>query len=406
MNIAQLEKLKALIASSPILNVTERAEWLALLELMNDKQLGELEKILLEYQPASEAINKPVSSKSVTGAQILPKKAEPSQQVNGLVNSLSGKSIGDLAGDLALHKEPIAKLAQTQSASKSAPVMQLPHLSHIMNLPNHWDEKKSQTPLVAKEKIDKTVKGIGNKQSFASKLKSIFLEKELTTSKPEYPLELADRMELEAQPVAVEISQIETQNKPTVHLPEVEVKTKTEPIAVAVPKPKVPLPKISLKPQIIPEKPVWKPIKKPDFSQGKFIPGVEFKEDSIASRNDTLANVKKHLEEKEDLHESLRPLNTNVNLNGLADLKNLTIDTVDSSDLSSMVNKIRQMISKYGFFEVIFNLEDSWVYKSYLATGVKLMSENTQGDDNSLEKVMNKSQFEKFADLLSKIQSA
>ena len=46
MNNQDLEKIRALVKTSTILSPEERAEWLALLEVMDDKQLGELEKIL------------------------------------------------------------------------------------------------------------------------------------------------------------------------------------------------------------------------------------------------------------------------------------------------------------------------------------------------------------------------
>jgi hypothetical protein len=46
MQPGQLEKLKQLIAASPLLEQVERAHWLELLPLMNDKQITDLEGIL------------------------------------------------------------------------------------------------------------------------------------------------------------------------------------------------------------------------------------------------------------------------------------------------------------------------------------------------------------------------
>jgi hypothetical protein len=43
MNPVQHERLQNLIAQSPLLTPTERAEWASLLVVMNDKQIAELE---------------------------------------------------------------------------------------------------------------------------------------------------------------------------------------------------------------------------------------------------------------------------------------------------------------------------------------------------------------------------
>jgi hypothetical protein len=55
------------------------------------------------------------------------------------------------------------------------------------------------------------------------------------------------------------------------------------------------------------------------------------------------------------------------------------------------------------------SLEKSPVYKAYLATGLKLLSEETSfeqlAEKSSLSEFLTKSQFEKFADLLLKIQA-
>lgn len=64
MNIAQVEKVRKLVKESKILNNSERQEWLALLELMNDKQVLELERILESSQPKASA-------------QVLPPKVQP-----------------------------------------------------------------------------------------------------------------------------------------------------------------------------------------------------------------------------------------------------------------------------------------------------------------------------------------
>ncbi len=53
MDINKIEKIKALIGSSPILQEAEREDWLQLITLMNDKQVSELEEILLSLPEQS-----------------------------------------------------------------------------------------------------------------------------------------------------------------------------------------------------------------------------------------------------------------------------------------------------------------------------------------------------------------
>lgn len=52
LNEQRIEHLRLQIQASALLNDHEKADWLNLLELMNDKQLGELEEILAAPKPA------------------------------------------------------------------------------------------------------------------------------------------------------------------------------------------------------------------------------------------------------------------------------------------------------------------------------------------------------------------
>ncbi len=101
MNLQQIEKLKGLIQTSPVLNSAERDEWLMLLDLMNEKQMQELEKIL-----ASAPAQSSESYKRQAPASMLPKPMP--------------------AVVATAPKEPL-------------------HLSHIINLP-----KISEAPLMQK----------------------------------------------------------------------------------------------------------------------------------------------------------------------------------------------------------------------------------------------------------------
>lgn len=346
MNPNQEQKLKALIASSPILNATERVEWLALLELMNDKQLGELEKILDLNQSAANGIQQTVS-----------------QPTNKQVNNLANQNIVN-------NKQPVTN-------NTPPPEKQLPHLTHIVNLPNHWSEQagKHLSKQLKKNVSNKT----GEKKGFANKLKQIFGEKELTTPKPTYQLEIAEHSVLDLNKLDA--------NKQNLPNP-----AKKLPVVVAPP---VPVKNKNVVGELV--KPEWKPQNINDNSKGKFVPGVNFEK----SRAENIENIKQHVKETQGSRK-----NTNINLHELSDLKSLTIDYIQSCDFSSLVDKLKQLIVKFGYFNVLFNIEASKVYKSYLSTGLKLISEGQEQQLIADEGVLDKEEFEKFADLLAKIQSS
>ena len=170
MNLAGTEKLRALIQTSPILSPQEKAEWLALLALMNDKQMGELEKILTSGIKNPELAVENNAKKNQT----------PPSPASLVTASLPTK---DHSG---------------------VPQAQIPRLSHIVNLPRitQLTGKPASAPKVggitpamrlnATQQIsEQSIKAKQN-NGFAAKIKAIFSEKELTTSKAEFPLELTD----------------------------------------------------------------------------------------------------------------------------------------------------------------------------------------------------------------------
>lgn len=102
LDSAKMQYLSRLVQTSSILNAQEKTEWLTLMQLMNDKQLGELEEIL-----------KPAPTPSATPA---PAPSMPAT-------------------------EPVNKAASV------APPIQAPPLSHISNLPSRMvDPRLSPKP--------------------------------------------------------------------------------------------------------------------------------------------------------------------------------------------------------------------------------------------------------------------
>ncbi len=125
MQSAQQDRLQQLIGASPILTAAEKAEWLDMLILMNDKQATELEEIL---------------KANVTTA--MPTKFTPAA----------------------------APVRPAPSLSKAVPPPNLPHLSHISNLPAQF----ASQPVVAKHPQLKKIS-----LPWAEQLKQRVEEKEL-----------------------------------------------------------------------------------------------------------------------------------------------------------------------------------------------------------------------------------
>ena len=159
MDPQRIKKIEDLIIQSKILNPQERAEWLALLDLMNDKQLTELERILL-------------------GAKELRVTGDKSRFA---VAPLSAKPLSQTLGTTpAMLKEKIAAMPAG-----------LPKLSHIMNLPKL--EQLGSKPIKGLRITDY---GLGSKNQskggFGEKLKSLIAEKELPEGEVELEMPKGD----------------------------------------------------------------------------------------------------------------------------------------------------------------------------------------------------------------------
>lgn len=362
MNSQQAEKIKSLIASSPILSPQERAEWLQLLELMDDKQLAELEKILGNRK-----------------------------QESGSMNYESGSRKPDSQG-LVKKQAPISAPAPD--------LRQKPRLSHIVNLPNNFEQKTGNAaprpffPLkqgvavptasaaTVKEKQD---------SKFLGKLKSIFSEKELTAGKPESPLELAEGKQAPAGQ-----SQTAAPSRPA--LPQ-------QP-AIIPPKLKVPPPAAAIPAQL--NKQLKIKTAAPAFSAGINFPQASEKQKSeIASGLKSSAEEKKYIPQPATA-KAATPKEAIFKAPG--DLASFDINIFESSDLDSLVKKIKALVSGFGYFEVIFNIEKSPMFKNYVSTGLKALSEEADFDSLSPSsepgRYLDRGQFEKFTDLLTKIQTS
>jgi hypothetical protein len=107
------QRIIQLVQTSNILNAQEKADWLSLLELMNDKQIGELEEIL-QPKPIEEVVNKPKP------AQVLQTKLQTPESVP--------------VPSKPKIEQPIPSKPQPKAIPQ--PFIEKPTLNHISNLPN------------------------------------------------------------------------------------------------------------------------------------------------------------------------------------------------------------------------------------------------------------------------------
>ncbi|MBI5530272.1 MAG: hypothetical protein HY918_02105 [Candidatus Doudnabacteria bacterium] len=428
MQAEKLENLKSLISSSPILLPQERTEWLTLLGLMNDKQLNELEKIL-----QSGIKNQELRIKEETQTTSSQKSA--------------------------------SQVASFQPAIlKSEAPKQVPNLSHIMNLPKTFDGKPAALKIPQNQTSGFNFKPYGvsldkpaikaapavssvdqkAKSGFASKLKSIFTEKELTTSQPKYELKLPPPEVPKPKPKVV--AQPTAEAKPVVQpkpsaIPAVQQKSVVTPLAQ--PKPitekkteMAPVQTPQVKPElkkelekIVPTVPqsvesilasLKKPAETPIFNKAEHqapvqqqprparqTSGLNFGHASEKIRQDTLASVKQHLEEtgrSQNVPIFQKVLPKNWDIKSLEDLKAMDA-LILTADLSTVAKKIKKLYSSHDFHDVIFSLENSELYKNYLKTGTEILTKQTDFENlNPASGFLDRSQFEKFTDLLREIQ--
>ncbi len=314
MNPQQEQKLKELIRTSFVLNDIERQEWLALLGLMNDKQVFELEKILSTHLPPAGP-----SASSVT----LERKETPLKPAAG----------------------------------------------HILNMP------KPVQPVFQTKPSLPTNAGSGHKMpsepvnAFKGKLRAMLQEKELPAGQE--PLELEGPEVIRPKP-----SVFSSSIKNNVPKPE-------PPVSTPMPVFNLPIPK---KPQV----PVAVPSPVKLVSEQVKLPSLEHSD----------ARVKT---------EQLEPMPNNF-MQSLEEIAQLSVGSW--LKYQSMVQaKLIHYAATAGMHEVLFRLEKSPAFKTYIDTGLKLLSSPDKSFDKFVTeaglgpRLYSKAQFEAFADMLRHIQA-
>lgn len=92
-------------------------------------------------------------------------------------------------------------------------------------------------------------------------------------------------------------------------------------------------------------------------------------------------------------------------LESITDAGKLTVSSMRSLNSSDLLLRLQQLSKLEGYFSLLSYLEDSPLYKAYIATGKKMLSGQPQVDQGKSDSdILSKSEFEAFADILRKIQ--
>lgn len=157
LNEAHLDKIRRLIQASTLLNDQEKNDWLALLDLMNDKQLTELEEILATDQEALTKSTipqpKPTPIKKIT--QPAPSKPLPQPKPKPVLPKSDNVDFSSSSQLPPQSQPPVnlpkptpnpkpipaakAILQTTSSPQKKSPdLARVTPLHHIQNLPSQF----------------------------------------------------------------------------------------------------------------------------------------------------------------------------------------------------------------------------------------------------------------------------
>jgi hypothetical protein len=330
MELIHIKKIEDLIIASTILTPPERADWMALLELMDDPQLLELEQILSSAQTPKVSVVRPVS--------VVP---------------------------------PVAS--------------QIPKLTHIVNLPSNVGiaqtaQKplpKPVQPVVPQSIQSRPVAAPQSKQlsAFALKLRQMFKEPELPPAKPELDLPPGEeKLSLIPKSPAVVNTKSTPKKQPEASFePILKLKPQSRPaeFSLAVPKPPAPQPVFEAVPHII---------------QPEFIKAAPPVDRPLIIPSGPPAEIPKNLE----------------------DLPKLTVSAMRSIGIPDILKSMKNLAGQHGYYEVVFNLEKSLLYQSYLKTGAAILKNEGNfgkfGTSGENEDYLTRVQFEEFADALREIQ--
>ncbi len=409
MNTDRLQKIKVLVQTSSLLNKEEREDWMNLLELMNDKQILELEKILSYKAPTLPASGVKVQTPlSLSHIMNFPKPA---------------------AENLAVKKpEPAAPKAEQKS-----------EVSRF----GQWLKTaiaEKELPAGKPEPTPPTVK--------------LPEKKEILPKKPE-PILPQKSPEIKKIPPSVPVKPAVVEPKP---LPKKEVSLpEIKPIIVERPKEPTPLPEQQPAHPLTPEEfaaagfekahmpapatvVIQEPAAKQDFRKTGLLnfpqnfsensaalhsalpqkPGVAKPlVDSKASAGPAVSELtaSKKIEEPKKQTPVQQPIKPVATLKvaaakELSSVSNLTLEQYRSGGAKVFANTLGAGIKGFGYHKAILALEHSPLYAAYINTGLKLLSDGksfedlTISDPSARNKYFSREEFEMFTDLLREVPAS
>ncbi|MDR3642093.1 MAG: hypothetical protein P4L74_00505 [Candidatus Doudnabacteria bacterium] len=222
MDPQRIKKIEDLVIQSKILSRQERGEWLALLDIMNDKQLAELEDILMagkRQESLAGSGQRGADSGQGIGGQITNNKFQisnggqgqiPNEKLSAKGGSASGgkitkpEQIKEIASGKAqmINSQTLATTPDMLREKFAAAPMGIPKLNHIMNLPRMGRIERGTPEQTANSKQQTFVSrqqtaDSGDKSGFAGRLKAVMAEKELPGAVAELELPGRSRPKLE-----------------------------------------------------------------------------------------------------------------------------------------------------------------------------------------------------------------
>ncbi len=405
----KIQKFQSLINASAILNDAEKREWLALLELMNDKQMLELERLLTATR----------ETKQETG------------RISASPLSLAGSGEGKVA--------------------------HLPPLSHIVNMPSGFTPKfepHKESDISSQPRQDLTGQVREREKAggrFWQKIKDVLAEKEL----PAGHLSAMEELELPSASIKYQVSSIREEratSTPKIPVPMPKRKQLEQPLTT-VPKiqaiseilqkssllsvPKAATANLEEKVKSTPT------VKLPEVPQDRNLEGFEPPgpaRDLRPAKNSIPSALAKAIlaaEGKPGLKPSISPVSPSLQGAGktqaskqlpvqadtvkiteskivssaagdLSSLTELKISDFTESNAPALIKKLKNLVLQYDYHQVVFNLEKSPLYKAYLNTGTQILSQKTDFSQlvhKDPQSNLSQETFERFADLLMGIQT-
>ena len=390
MQLQEIKKIKELIKVSNLLSSSEKEEWLLLVDIMNDKQLGELKNIL-DY----------------------------------IITTPSGLA--------SMPSSPKANTPFIANTSIQEGDLHIPPLTHIMNLPT------MSTPVFSKDKEAlKVQQGSPNKKQaenklqvildskktgFWQKIKNILKEKELPPGHPEpvSELELPERVVLpysivpfinrarilpaipKPKSVPFPPSKLVTDsinNKQNLVLDKKDTKPKLsespKPFKAPVLEKPLVLSEAKKTDQSVKTIPLAAKIQNNVSENKSFIPGLEnvdvFAEAKLASKKDISQTVSSQPE--------VLSLLISEDFNNLDEVSSLNIVALEKN----LIPALKKMVLSAGYHKLIYALEKSPLFQAYINTGLSALG-GKLGISTSSKEDLSREQFEQFVDVLRAIKN-